>query len=312
MKAFICLIALLCASTSVLYSQTTPFRASQGISSAKKSAIDAGLPNPKLTSIATLGDTTFFGEYIPAAAKGILQFKFDPKAGTSSFWGYQYHDQKNGSDTSIAAIVIKILVAYQALQTRLPGIPGLPVRLDSALPSSFMDSDTMAAKITRNLLYKSHLSSYPNSKFQAVALGMSRGGLLPEGPLWIVTVGDKLTNPSLQCFVPATNNSGAAICEESPATSRVEEVLSEDRMSLYPNPAHNGRIRLHIPLSCYQPQLQLCVTNIMGESVYQKHIEHIGGGVDAELDLHEISAGYYFVRIGTAPHQVVLPFILEH
>ncbi len=311
MKALISLLFYGCVLSISLHAQFLPFKASSGQNAALNASKKAGLANAKLTSIATLGDTTFFGSYLDPQVKSIVKFSFDPANGKSTFWGYRSHDIVNAKDTSDAQVVLNVIINYQAIAVPLPDIPSLPIRLDSALPATYMDSDVMATKVSANPQYKSYMQDHPNAKYQAVSLGMSKGGLVPEGPLWICFIGEKVTENSLQCYVPAGDNNGTAVCMQIAGSDVHDAELNDDALRVVPSPARRDRARLHIPLSQYRAAFDLEIVDVFGAVRHQRHIDGIGGGVDLELDLSACNPGVYFARVGTQGNYRVLSFVVE-
>ncbi len=300
---------MLCAMVLCLpLNAQNSFRASQG-QAPSTTTVKAALPSPKLTSIATLGDTTFFSSFIPAGIKGLLQFSFDPSSGNATFWGYRYHESIGGKDSTAAAVVLRIVGIFQAFQTALPDIPSLPVSLSEELPSTYMDSDTMAKRIVATSVYKSYITQHPKAKWQAIALGMSDGSQIPSGPAWIATIGDQVTNPSLQCFVPAGDNSGTAVCIESAGMDVQDGESQSNGVSVFPNPANGSTLILRIPLSMYSGSCHVEILNALGQCVSTTDYASIGGGVDVQQDIHSLADGAYFLRLRTSSNNVVIPFI---
>ncbi len=307
MRNVVSILAVLCVLCGSAYAQTQ-YKASQGLPTARDQAKGSGLANAKLTAIATLGDTTFFGSYVPSLVKSLI--KFDASKGTSAFWGYRFHDILGGKDTSLAFIVLKLAIVYQAVQAPIPALPGLPIQMDSALPATFMDSDIMTKKIAANGSYKQYMASYPNARYQAAALGMSTGGFYPEGPLWICYVGDKITDVSLACFVEAKDSTGTAECIVVPA-SDVNDSPTAERPALSPLPATNNSVTLTIPLSCYMPRFDLDIVDLHGRVVKSYPTQEVAGDTKVLCDLQGVQAGMYIMRLrGSAAHYN-LPLIVE-
>lgn len=306
LRFFLLTSAAVALTVSCLEAQFVGFKAKEGIETATTKAKSDGLANPQLTFLGTIGDTTGLGDVIPAQAKQILTFKFDASKGTSTFWGYRLHDKVGSTDSVLSYAVVKLIALYQSFALPFPDIPQLPIRIDSALPSQFMGSDVMAAKITATASYQNFLKAHKDAKFQLVALGMSRGGVFPQGPLWTVLINAAGTDP-LMCFVEAGSDNGSALCIE-PTTS-VSDRPSVQGIYLYPNPAV-GSTTLHIPIEMYSPATSIEIFTTLGERV-RSYSPALAGGYDVILPTGELAEGSYFVRFHTEKHQQILPLTVS-
>jgi hypothetical protein len=290
---------------------TQPFKASDGFGYAKQQAQTQGLSNPTLSLIGSLGDTTVFGDQIPALFKSLLKFEFNTSTGTANFWGYRLFQKIGSSDSVINYAVVKTSLGFNKFSIPFPEIPGLPLLLDGALPESWMDSDVMATKVLANTAYKNYMASHPKATFQAMILGVSDGSLGFPGPLWAVYISDSKNGDALNCLVTATDNNGIAICEVLTGTE-VKEVLTPANADVRLSVNSSGSsLLLRVRAEEYYPEIELRIFNALGNCVERLPLERIGSGVDIAIPIEHLASGTYFLGYRGGNIQRTIPFVIE-
>jgi hypothetical protein len=298
-RSIIAWFVLVLLIPATLTAQTlTPFKASEGKSTAVSSAKSGGFTNGVLTSIATLGDTTFFGSFLPANLKSAVNINMSK--GTAAFWGYRFAQRINNVDSSGSYAVVKPLF-FLAVPAPIPDLPGVPIRIDTALPSTFMDSDVMLQKVAANPEYISYMQRFPKAKVQTAALGMSLPNRPVQTPLWIVFVGQTVGETTLSCIIEAANNNGACSCSEN-AVSSVQEYSHESSSRIYPNPVMGSDIVVSFSPDASEQDMNIRVYTALGAQMYSLSLQRRPGG-SVPLNIEGLVPGVYSVCINDGRRQ---------
>lgn len=285
--------------TSTLTAQTfTPFKASEGKSTAVSSAKSGGFTGGVLTSIATLGDTTFFGSFLPANLKSAVNINMSK--GTAAFWGYRFAQRINNIDSTGSYAVVKPLI-FLAVPAPIPDLPNVPIRVDTALPATFMDSDVMLQKVSANPEYISYMQRYPKAKVQTAALGMSLRSSPVQTPLWIVFVGQTVGENTLSCIIEAANNNGACSCTENAVTS-VHEFSTESSAIVYPNPVIGSDFVILFPTDATEQIVTFRVYTALGSQIVSRSLLREPGG-RVSISGEGLAPGVYSICINDSSHQ---------
>jgi Secretion system C-terminal sorting domain len=298
-RSIIAWFVLVLLIPATLAAQTfTPFKASEGKSTAVSSAKSGGFTGGVLTSIATLGDTTFFGSFLPANLKSAVNINMSK--GTAAFWGYRFAQRINNVDSSGSYAVVKPLF-FLAVPAPIPDLPDVPIRVDTALPATFMDSDIMLQKVAANPEYISYMQRFPKAKVQTAALGTSLPNRPVQTPLWIVFVGQTVGETTLSCIIEAADNNGACTCREN-AVSSVHEYSAESTAVIYPNPVTGTDIVVSFSPDASEQDVNIRVYSALGSELLNRTLQRRPAG-RVPLSIEGLVPGIYSVCINDGRRQ---------
>lgn len=305
MKARVLLFFLLCALP--LWSQfLTPYTAAEGTRTAIQTATQSGLTNLGIDAIYTTADTSLLagigGGGVPALS---LNFSFE--RGTNTIWLYSVRGRTaDQRDTSIIYAIIKLFAVYQAFP--LFGIPGLEnladMRGQTALPSTFMNSDVMVRKLAQDSVFRSYRQQHPRSILLGASLAVLQRGTVGStpAPLWSVLIGEgSLAQPgqgTLTCFVPAADTTGTAQCIEVPLSS-IAASASLDQWAFYPNPATDV-IFIRPPAAALAAETTVDVCSVYGDVMASYRVYAPAAGNAIAVPVSSLASGVYMVRYRTA------------
>lgn len=294
----LCFVSVLLITSTLAAQTLTPFKASEGKSTAVSSAKSGGFTNGVLTSIATLGDTTFFGSFLPANLKSAVNINMSK--GTAAFWGYRFAQRINNIDSTGSYAVVRPLF-YLAVPAPIPDLPNVPIRVDTALPATFMDSDVMLQKVSANPEYISYMQRFPKAKVQTAALGMSLRSSPVQTPLWIVFVGQTVGETTLSCIIEAANNNGACSCTENAVTS-VHEFSTESSAIVYPNPVKGSDFVVSFPTDATEQIVTFRVYTALGSQIVSRSLLREPGG-RVSISGEGLAPGVYSICINDGSRQ---------
>lgn len=95
---------------------------------------------------------------------------------------------------------------------------------------------------------------------------------------------------------------------QAPTTAIEETVFKQ--IQVYPNPLSNGLLHIRGEVMNFEePHLQ--IVDLMGKQIYTKDLQVISGRFDEQVDLHQISPGFYLVKISQGDSQFATRIIIK-
>ncbi|MBM2813636.1 MAG: C-terminal target protein [Ignavibacteria bacterium] len=273
---------------------TTPFKASEGLASAKTEAAKT-ISNPQLIFVGTM--------------KGVLQglpvtISFDIDNGNANVWIYIFRSNTN-PDSTQTIMVLKI-VLFNASQ--FPGnfdlFKQFGIDKNTNLePFTWIDSDKPGAEVKKNSKYTTFVAAHPN--YDQMFFGLFQNSYRPElikgQPYWGISVVDK--NLAQNCAVHAVNKTVSCL----DVTGVEDEFHNVKIPTLYPNPA-SGIMTLELPIESMNKPLNASIYNYVGNKVTEIMIEN----VTTNLNVEKLSPGCYYLKIeGSGDSQILQFFITK-
>lgn len=306
---------VLFASIVELRSQLlAPFTAADGVRTATQTAQQAGISSPGVDAIYTTGDTSLLSQVGGSIGSSLsLNFSFD--RGTNTVWLYSVRGKTSTDrDTSVMYAVIKLVAIYQAFP--LFGIAGLDqleqMRGDVALPATFMNSDIMVQKLAADSVFRAFRQARPRSILLGASLASIRATPTSQpAPLWSVMIGEgtlmQPTPPTLNCFVDASDASGAARCFELPVTSVGSD--ASEAWTLLPNPASDV-VAVRVPFEELLHGATIEICSLRGERLADYTISTISASNAITVPVSSLASGMYLLRYRSARTVRTLPLVI--
>ena len=104
--------------------------------------------------------------------------------------------------------------------------------------------------------------------------------------------------------IEISRDTSGAVCEQVGLVPSLSELVS---MDIFPNPS-KGNMNLSVHFSELQEEITVQITNILGD-VIQVLSYSAQRSLTESIDLHEVSAGQYFLKLSTNEGFLVQPFI---
>lgn len=301
-KKFTLLVILSCLlfgiTSNVSAQFTQPYLVKEALPNVKKAATDSGWVNPTITAIATIGDTTGFGQ-----AGALLGGGFDLKSGRSTLWVYivSIIDGTGNTATKLLAYIKVPILGFQQVPLPADAIPGdIPFQPQDSIPtSSMLNSDAIATKINANETYQKFSKDNPKAKSSFIVLFTSPFDI-PETPfsagtsLWNFNFADQSDSlaPSMSCFVNA--KSGETICFEAEAPVSVNnEITEESSLHILNHPiAHGMNGILTFPV--ISGNANIGIIDLFGRTVYS--FDQLQPGTSS-ITFPQLLPGVYVARL---------------
>lgn len=297
MKRLFAAIAILIFAVSLnAMAQLPRFKAKEGLPTAIQAAKDEGMENPLLVMVGTMTETINF--------QGMdINIYFDLETGTSNMWAYLF--KAEDSEQLLFFGVVKFGVIYFAIPTDPTEIITNNYALDPTKAigdAQWMDSPEMADRLKATPELISFLEDHPEPDMVMVMLFYN--SLLEDLPkdevFWAYQVNDEEVSKS--CAVNSV--SGDVICS---SITKVETLISADRISAYPNPAESVvTIDLNENFELSRDNIELFdsfgreITGKVNISVY---------GFKLMIDVVSLSPGVYYAKLKSGRNAIFAPVV---
>jgi len=112
------------------------------------------------------------------------------------------------------------------------------------------------------------------------------------------------------CGVHGPSGMKGVIIVQDPATGIYNLQVNNNNITIYPNPT-SGHFTLALN-NLPNKEIQVSITNTIGEEIYTSQKEKINGNYSKEISLHNISKGIYFVQIKSSEGIVVKKIVIDN
>jgi hypothetical protein len=293
------LVAVFIVSVSSNAQLLQPFKSSEGLQTAKNTALDSGMVDPQLVAIATMsGDFDMGG--LP------ITLTIDADKGTSTAWVYVF---KSASPDTIRAFGVVKMFLFIAMEFPPDMFGDMPFSGKYVIPANTIDSDVCFNKIKENDTYKSFMTQNPACIPAIMGLYVAeQNPVLTEGDSYWTALFTELTGenpPMLTCFVHAV--SGEVVCLDF-TSAEDNEIKSE--YTLYPNPADNFII-LNLAENT-SDDMKINVFDIIGNNVMTVSQNAINSGVQSIMvPTSSLRNGTYYISIEKGGNTNLISFVIS-
>ncbi len=249
------------------------YTAEEGLATAINFAkSDLSFQSPQITAIATMKQEL---ELSGIAIKPGMSMA----DGKSEAWVYVIMEE--GTEETAIIGVIKILIAFQAINLSDQGGFEIPGFVTEAITGDWVDSDDMVKDITSNKSYQNYIKTNPAAEPQTSALSINTFNPLytMNYPYWVNSFGE---NSDFVCYTDALT--GETDCQVLSSVKQVESISN----SFAPNPANNY---INLKLDNSNGRFDnIKVVDIFGNIVYQSNNPN-----KSQIDVSSLANGSYTI-----------------
>lgn len=232
---------------------------------------DLDFTSPVLTAIATMKQESEVSGFTIKPGMSLTN-------GKSEAWVYVIMDET--SDETAVIGVVKIIVAFQAIDLSSDGGFEIPGFVTEPITDKWRDTDVLVDDLAANKTFQNYIKANPTAEPQTTALSVNTVNLLyrTNYPYWINTFGE---NENFICYTDALT--GETDCQTLSSVKPIETVSN----TFSPNPATN-----YISLKYDNNEIlnSIKIYDTFGNIVYQSNELNINN-----IDVTNYASGSYSI-----------------
>ncbi len=279
---------------------TRATKAKEGIDKAVEIAKDSGYTDPEL-----LGIGTSPGDYDMGGFQ--IEIKYDYKTGKADGWAYMLRAADDTSKRMAVAVSKTFLGTYLAFGVPFDMLGDLPSFTSKKIDiDNIMDSDEMADYLNKNQKFNDYIKANKDAKLEVVGCFKNSSNPVFElGEIyWMLNLRNE--GKIMICAVHA--ETGETQCNSLTSVAEIPDDLYENQV--YPNPA-DGFIKLKLTEEVFNQELEISVYDLNGSRIlHYDSIYEISEGEFLNIPVKNLSAGYYYLVIGSSNDLVSKPFVI--